>query len=67
MFKVVKRGHKKGLVAKHSCCAGPTWYVMLEEDEMTKSLGNHTRNSLPPLKVNKKMKNMPSSRFKGMQ
>jgi len=32
-------GHHKGLVATHQCCYGNTWYVMLEEEEMAKTLG----------------------------
>lgn len=26
-------------MAVHQCCAGDTWYIMLEEDEMKKRLG----------------------------
>ncbi|XP_013416110.1 uncharacterized protein LOC106177775 [Lingula anatina] len=37
-MQVVKNGHKKGKVATHTCCAGPTWYVMLDEEVMEKSL-----------------------------
>ncbi|XP_060065780.1 uncharacterized protein LOC132546102 [Ylistrum balloti] len=37
-MQVVKNGHRKGKVASHTCCRGPTWYVMLEEEEMEKSL-----------------------------
>ena len=44
--QVVKNGHRKGKVAKHTCCRGPSWYVMLEEDEIEKSLGKkHIHNS----------------------
>ncbi|XP_048585693.1 phytanoyl-CoA dioxygenase-like [Nematostella vectensis] len=38
-MEVVKGGHRKGAVATHTCCAGPTWYVMLDEEEMESSLG----------------------------
>ncbi|XP_069117184.1 phytanoyl-CoA dioxygenase domain-containing protein 1 homolog isoform X1 [Argopecten irradians] len=37
-MQVAHRGHKTGKVATHQCCYGGTWYVMLEEDEMAKSL-----------------------------
>ena len=31
-------GHRTGRVATHQCCHGGTWYVMLEEDEIEKTL-----------------------------
>ncbi|KAK7103955.1 phytanoyl-CoA dioxygenase domain-containing protein 1 homolog [Littorina saxatilis] len=37
-MEVAAKGHLKGKVATHNCCWGGTWYVMLEEDEMVKSL-----------------------------
>ena len=37
---MARKGHRLGKVATHQCCAGNTWYVMLEEDEMQKTLGN---------------------------
>ncbi|CAD5121217.1 DgyrCDS9751 [Dimorphilus gyrociliatus] len=37
-MQVVRKGHKKGIVAKHSCCVGNTWYVMLEPEEMINTL-----------------------------
>ncbi|XP_071163553.1 phytanoyl-CoA dioxygenase domain-containing protein 1 homolog [Mytilus edulis] len=37
-MQVANKGHKKGLVAPHQCCYGGTWYVMLEEQEMMKTL-----------------------------
>lgn len=36
---MVKKAHLKGRVANHQCCYGNTWYVMMEEGEMEKSLG----------------------------
>ena len=36
---MVSGGHKLGVTAKHTCCAGDTWYVDLAEDEMERSLG----------------------------
>ena len=38
-MEMVRGSHSKGRVAKHSCCAGPTWYVMLDEEEIEKDLG----------------------------
>lgn len=37
-MQVAHRGHKTGKVARHQCCYGKTWYVMLEEEEMAKTL-----------------------------
>ncbi len=37
--QVVKRGHRKGQCGEHTCCHADTWYIVLEEDEMEKSLG----------------------------
>jgi len=36
---MVRYGHKTGLTARHQCCAGDTWYIMLSEDEMRDTLG----------------------------
>ncbi|XP_062615047.1 uncharacterized protein LOC134276778 [Saccostrea cucullata] len=36
--QVAHRGHKTGKVAHHQCCYGKTLYVMLEEEEMVKTL-----------------------------
>ena len=38
-MQVVKGGHRLGKTATHTCCAGGTWYVDLEEKEMETSLG----------------------------
>lgn len=38
-MQVAKKGHRTGRVATHQCCWGNTWYVMLEEEEMKKTLG----------------------------
>ena len=38
-MQVVSEGHKLGMTAKHTCCAGGTWYVDLSEEEMVKTLG----------------------------
>ncbi|XP_046567729.1 probable alpha-ketoglutarate-dependent hypophosphite dioxygenase isoform X2 [Haliotis rubra] len=38
-MQVAVGGHRSGKIATHQCCYGGTWYVMLEEEEMVKSLG----------------------------
>ncbi|KAK3715067.1 hypothetical protein QZH41_012139, partial [Actinostola sp. cb2023] len=38
-MEVGKGGHKKGYLAKHYCCAGPTLYVELKEENMFQDLG----------------------------
>ena len=38
-MQIVKGGHRLGKTATHTCCAGGTWYVDLEEKEMETSLG----------------------------
>lgn len=37
-LKVIPKGHLSGKVAVHQCCAGDTWYIMLEDEEMKKRL-----------------------------
>ena len=39
LFQMMEKGHRTGRVAEHQCCHGGTWYVMLEEEEMQKTLG----------------------------
>ncbi len=36
---MVSGSHKSGKTATHTCCAGGTWYVEVEEEEMEKVLG----------------------------
>lgn len=38
-MEFVKGGHRLGKVATHQCCSGGTWYTILEEDEMNRTLG----------------------------
>ena len=38
--QVAAGGHKKGITVKHACCAGPTWYVEADKDDMKDKLGN---------------------------
>lgn len=37
-MQVARGGHRKGILATHTCCAGGTWYVDLAEEEMKKTL-----------------------------
>ncbi|KAH3859334.1 uncharacterized protein LOC127871842 isoform X2 [Dreissena polymorpha] len=37
-MEVMSRGHRTGRVATHQCCHGGTWYVMLEEEEIRRTL-----------------------------
>ena len=37
--QIVSGGHCRGMTATHTCCAGETWYVDLEEGEMERELG----------------------------
>ncbi|XP_033734117.1 uncharacterized protein LOC117323176 [Pecten maximus] len=37
-MQVIHKGHKTGLVGNHQCCYGGTWYVMLDENEMERTL-----------------------------
>ncbi|KAK3093268.1 hypothetical protein FSP39_013470 [Pinctada imbricata] len=37
-MQVANKGHKTGKTARHQCCYGGTWYVMLEEEEMAETL-----------------------------
>ncbi|XP_013390036.1 uncharacterized protein LOC106167021 [Lingula anatina] len=38
-MQFVRKGHQSGRVCEHECCAGDTWYTMLREEEMEKTLG----------------------------
>ena len=38
-MQVASGGHKAGITATHTCCAGNTWYVELDELEMQRTLG----------------------------
>ena len=38
-MQVVRRGHRLGKTATHTCCAGDTWYVDLAEEEIVKTFG----------------------------
>ena len=39
--KVVSGGHKTGKVARHTCCWGNTWYVVLDEKDIDDNLGKY--------------------------
>lgn len=36
---MISGGHRRGVTATHTCCAGETWYVDLAEKTMVKELG----------------------------
>ena len=36
-MQLIRRGHKLGKTATHTCCAGDTWYVDLAEEEIVKT------------------------------
>ncbi|XP_074641481.1 uncharacterized protein LOC141899211 [Tubulanus polymorphus] len=38
-LQLIRAGHRKGLIAKHTGCWKNTWYVELDEKEMEKTLG----------------------------
>ncbi|GAQ78590.1 hypothetical protein KFL_000150440 [Klebsormidium nitens] len=38
-MQVVPGGHRTGRTAKHTCCAGGTWYVELDETDAAQTLG----------------------------
>jgi len=38
-LQVARGGHRPGITATHTCCAGGTWYTELSEEEMKKTLG----------------------------
>lgn len=48
---MVSGGQKQGTTAKHVCCAGPTWYVQVEEEEMEKSLGVNLKEDVVTCEV----------------
>ncbi|OWF37081.1 uncharacterized protein LOC110440563 [Mizuhopecten yessoensis] len=45
-LQMMHGGHKTGKVATHQCCHGGTWYVMLEEDEMEKTLDINVKKDI---------------------
>ena len=45
-MQVVSGGHSKGITATHTCCAGPTWYVDLAEEEIENTLGCDLKNDV---------------------
>eukprot|EP00914_Ancora_sagittata_P001382 GHVO01003615.1.p1 GENE.GHVO01003615.1~~GHVO01003615.1.p1 ORF type:complete len:260 (-),score=34.58 GHVO01003615.1:63-842(-) len=38
-MQMIPKGHCSGKIAKHHCCWRDTWYIMLEPEEMKKTLG----------------------------
>ncbi|XP_019855947.1 PREDICTED: uncharacterized protein LOC100639497 [Amphimedon queenslandica] len=50
-MQMVKRGHRAGKTATHTCCAGGTWYVDLAEEEMEKTLGVNMKTDVVTCEV----------------
>lgn len=50
-LQVIEGGHLPGLVARHQCCWGGTWYTMLEEEEMKNTLGLDVEKQLRTLPI----------------
>ncbi|XP_065179865.1 uncharacterized protein LOC135810300 [Sycon ciliatum] len=38
-IQVLRGGHRSGVTAKHTCCAGDTWYVQCDMNDMEHTLG----------------------------
>ena len=36
---MVRYGHRKGKMAKHTCCVSDTWFISLDEKEIEDTLG----------------------------
>ncbi|XP_072048103.1 uncharacterized protein [Amphiura filiformis] len=45
-LQFLRGGHRTGVLATHTCCAGGTWYVEASDEEMEKSLGVDMDNDL---------------------
>jgi len=45
-IEVASGGHRAGKTANHTCCAGGTWYVELEKEEMANELGVNLEKDL---------------------
>ncbi|XP_064601732.1 phytanoyl-CoA dioxygenase domain-containing protein 1-like [Liolophura sinensis] len=50
-LQMAERGHRTGKIARHTCCAGNTWYTNLAEEEMVKTLGVDLEKDLKILPV----------------
>ncbi|XP_045198092.2 uncharacterized protein LOC123552472 [Mercenaria mercenaria] len=50
-LQIIENGHQPGLVARHQCCWGGTWYTMLEEEEMVNTLGIDVKKQLKTLPI----------------
>lgn len=38
-MQVLRRGHRSGQTARHTCCQGGTWYVEMDEQDAQQKLG----------------------------
>ncbi|XP_070577373.1 uncharacterized protein [Ptychodera flava] len=50
-MQVAKGGHRSGILGKHVCCAGGTWYVDLTEEEMEKTLNVNMKEDIVTCEV----------------
>ncbi|XP_050404532.1 uncharacterized protein LOC126820550 [Patella vulgata] len=50
-MRVVSGAHRKGKIALHQCCWKDTTYIMLDEQEMTKTLGVDMEKDVVPCPV----------------
>lgn len=46
LLQMVSGGQKRGVTAKHVCCAGPTWYIQVEEEEIEKTCGVNLKEAV---------------------
>ena len=49
--QVVRGGHRAGITATHTCCAGGTWYVEVSEEEIEKTLGVDLKQDIATCEV----------------
>ncbi|XP_072038018.1 uncharacterized protein [Amphiura filiformis] len=52
-LQVLRGGHRTGVLAKHTCCAGGTFYIQTSEEEMVKSLGVDMKKDLVTCEMKK--------------
>ena len=51
MVQMVSGAHKRGVTATHTCCAGGTWYVEVEEKEIEKAFDTDMENDVVTCEV----------------
>ena len=40
-FQMVRYGHKKGQMVRHTCCTTDTWFISLDEKDIEDTLGKN--------------------------